>query len=391
MRIIRTEDDYDSALERVANLMTARKGTPEGDELEVLSLLIESYEKTHYPIDLPSPIEAIKFRMEQAGLRQRDLVPYIGSSSKVSEVLNGKRPLSIPMMKALHRELGIPAEVFLGMNADAKDEPLLDAEKLPWGEMLKRGWAPDFIGSARDAKGCAAVLLKSIFHPSSIRCFQPALYRRSIRSKSVMDEASVTAWTARVITLACRQDLPTRFDKSALTKQFMADLVKLSFMNDGPRLAQEYLQKFGLHLVVEPHLPKTRIDGAATILPNGQPVIGLSLRYDRLDNFWFNLAHELGHIALHFDDAEILFVDDFNADAGDQELEADDWAREALIPAEIWKSVGRLKSEDAVKSLARELSISPAIIAGRLRYESGNFRVMTDLIGQNQVRHHFGL
>lgn len=389
MKIIRTEEDYDTALERVSELMTAKKGTPEGDELEVLSLLVENYEKAQHPIDLPSPLEAIKFRMDQAGLRQRDLVPYIGSSAKVSEVLNGIRPLTITMMKALHRELGIPADVFLGMNADQGPGPEIDAGRLPWTEMYKRGWISNFEGSLREAKLNASALLEKVFHPTAARCLEPALYRRSIRSKSPMDDVAVTAWTARIITLACRHELPTRFRKGALDKQFMGDLVKLSFLDDGPRLAQEFLQKHGIHLVIERHLPKTRIDGAATVLADGQPVIGLSLRYDRLDNFWFNLAHELGHVALHFDEDDVLFVDDFQSEARDQELEADEWAKEALIPSEIWSDVGVLRTEKSVKDLSRKLSIHPSIIAGRLRFESGNFRLMTDLVGQDQVRRHF--
>lgn len=204
-----------------------------------------------------------------------------------------------------------------------------------------------------------------------------------------MDEVSVSAWTARVVTLACRQELPTRFIKGSVNKAFMGDLVKLSFLDDGPRLAQEYLRKHGIHLIVESHLPKTKIDGAATMLDNGHPVIGLTLRYDRLDNFWFNLAHELGHVALHFNEDDVLFVDDFQSEARDQELEADEWAREALIPSDVWNAIGPLRTELAVKDLAVKLSIHPAIIAGRMRFESNNFRLMTDLVGQGQVRHHF--
>lgn len=389
MKIIRTAEDYDAALERVAELMTAKKGTPEGDELEVLSLLIETYEKAEHPIDLPSPIEAIKFRMDQAGLRQRDLIPYIGSSAKVSEVLKGTRPLTIQMMKALHRELGIPAEVFLGMNADVVENPALEPERLPWAEIVKRGWVPDFEGTYHEAKRRASELFVKVFHPSAAKCLAPARYRRSIRAASPMDEVSVSAWTARVVTLACRQELPTRFIKGSVNKAFMGDLVKLSFLDDGPRLAQEYLRKHGIHLIVESHLPKTKIDGAATMLDNGHPVIGLTLRYDRLDNFWFNLAHELGHVALHFNEDDVLFVDDFQSEARDQELEADEWAREALIPSDVWNAIGPLRTELAVKDLAVKLSIHPAIIAGRMRFESNNFRLMTDLVGQGQVRHHF--
>jgi len=113
LKIIKTEAEYDTALDRIGALMDADPGTPEGDELKLLVTLVELYEKVAHPIDLPDPIEAIKFRMEQAGLKQKDLIPFIGSRSKVSEILSHQRPLSISMIRKLHEGLGIPANVLL--------------------------------------------------------------------------------------------------------------------------------------------------------------------------------------------------------------------------------------------------------------------------------------
>jgi antitoxin component HigA of HigAB toxin-antitoxin module len=113
IKMIKNESDYHAALARLSVLMQAQVGTPEGDELELLALLIESYEKEHYPIPLPDPIEAIKFCMEQQGLTRKDMVKYFGSPSKVSEVLNRKRPLSLTMIRALEKGLGLPAEVLV--------------------------------------------------------------------------------------------------------------------------------------------------------------------------------------------------------------------------------------------------------------------------------------
>lgn len=112
-KVIKNEADYEAALTRVDELMDAGPGTPEGDELDLLVTLVELYEKKVYPIGLPDPIEAIKFRMEQLELKQKDMIPFIGSRSKVSEVLSRQRPLSISMMRKLHEGLGIPAEVLL--------------------------------------------------------------------------------------------------------------------------------------------------------------------------------------------------------------------------------------------------------------------------------------
>jgi HTH-type transcriptional regulator / antitoxin HigA len=112
-KVIKTTMEHERVLARIEELFTAKPGTPEGDELELLLLLVETYEAKEYPIDLPDPIEAIRFRMEQAKLKQKDLIPIFGSKGKVSEVLNGKRELSLTMIRKLVSELGIPAEVLL--------------------------------------------------------------------------------------------------------------------------------------------------------------------------------------------------------------------------------------------------------------------------------------
>ena len=110
---IRTKADYRAALKEIETLMSARAGTPEGERLDVLVTLVEAYEKKHYHFDLPDPVEAIKFRMEQMALAPKDLVPMIGRINRVYEILNRKRPLTLQMIRRLHRELGIPAESLL--------------------------------------------------------------------------------------------------------------------------------------------------------------------------------------------------------------------------------------------------------------------------------------
>ncbi|CAG0927248.1 MAG: hypothetical protein EFKGCFLK_00180 [Rhodocyclaceae bacterium] len=107
---IRTKRDYEAALVEIERLMTAKRNTPEGDRLDVLVTLVEAYEARHFPLDLPDPVEAIKFVMEQRNLAVKDLVPYIGRPNRVYEVLNHKRPLTLAMAWKLHKGLGIPAE-----------------------------------------------------------------------------------------------------------------------------------------------------------------------------------------------------------------------------------------------------------------------------------------
>ena len=128
-RIIRTEAMHEEALHYVETLMDAKPGSRQEEALELWSLLIGQFEKERYPIEDPDPIEAIRFRMDQLGLERKDLEPYIGQKSKVSEVLNRKRPLSLPMIRLLHQHLGIPAAVLVGEAAAPKGQKAAPAKR----------------------------------------------------------------------------------------------------------------------------------------------------------------------------------------------------------------------------------------------------------------------
>ena len=120
LKPIRTQADYEKALAEVERLWGAKSGTPEGDRLDVLATLIDAYESEHYPMDPPDPVEAIRFRMEQQGLSRKDLEPLIGTRTRVAEVLNRKRSLSIGMIRRLHVRLGISAEVLIRPSRNEK-------------------------------------------------------------------------------------------------------------------------------------------------------------------------------------------------------------------------------------------------------------------------------
>ena len=115
---IKTKQDHLRALKEIQSLMTASPNSPEGDRLDVLVTLVEAWETEHYPLDLPDPVAAIRYHMEQNGLVPKDLVPYIGARGRVYEVLNRKRPLSLKMIWRLHRGLGIPAESLIKIDDD---------------------------------------------------------------------------------------------------------------------------------------------------------------------------------------------------------------------------------------------------------------------------------
>lgn len=154
IRAIRSDADHKAALARIDALMDAVPGTPEGDELDVLADLVEHYEEKHVPIGHPSPAAAIRFRMEQAELSPRDLVPIIGSRAKVSEVLSGKRELTLKMARALHRDLGIPAESLLQEPGRALPRTMTETQwdRFPLRTMAKLGWIAGAPGLADRAE-----------------------------------------------------------------------------------------------------------------------------------------------------------------------------------------------------------------------------------------------
>jgi HTH-type transcriptional regulator/antitoxin HigA len=110
---IHTEQDHQEALERLSEIFDARPGTPEGDELEILGIMIDDYETRTFPIEAPKPIEAIRFRMDQTGMSQQDFAALLRSKSRASEILAGKRPLSLRQIRIINKELGIPAEILI--------------------------------------------------------------------------------------------------------------------------------------------------------------------------------------------------------------------------------------------------------------------------------------
>jgi HTH-type transcriptional regulator/antitoxin HigA len=389
-KVIKTEKEYESALARINDLMDADPGTPEGDELELLVTLVELYEKAKHPIDLPDPVEAIKFRMEQLGLKQKDLIPHIGSRSKVSEVLSRQRPLSIAMIRKLNVGLGIPAEILLREPGAKLAKPLegVDWDRFPLAEMLKRKWL-NFQGTLSEARKQAGNLIGAWAARLGGDALQPPFLRQHIRAGSEVDSYALAAWRIRVSLLALEQNVP-KYQTGTVTHNFVRDLVRLSYLDNGPLLAREYLLKSGIHFVVEAHLPHTHLDGAAIKLPDGAPLIAMTLRYDRLDNFWFSLCHELAHVALHFKGEEpTAFFDDLDqAEIDTYEKDADSWATEGMIPRDLWRAAkmeGTPKTRK-VLAFAANLRISPAILAGRIRKEKGDYKVFSGLIGNKKVR-----
>ncbi|MCJ7540950.1 MAG: transcriptional regulator [Desulfobacterales bacterium] len=397
-RLIKNEKDYDAALSRVEQLMGAKSGTAEMDELELLTALVEMYEERHFPISPPDPVDAIKFRMEQLGLVQKDMVPYIGTKSKVSEVLNGKRPLTLAMMRSMNKSLGISAEVLLNEPGGDFPDQIQDMEwsKFPLIEMAKRNWIP----MSDDIKEKTEELLRGfIKQAGGLETVPKACFRQGKRGRynPKMDLFALTAWCVRVQSLAQENPLKKKYIKGSIKLSTLQEVARLSYFDNGPLLAKEYLEKHGIHLIVVPHLPKTYLDGAAMLLPDATPVIGLTLRYDRIDNFWFCLLHELAHVSKHLSASDRLIIDDLDLRAKRVETEdiiekeADEMTSSGLIPKRVWdrKPIPGKASTEKVYALAEKLKIHPAIIAGRIRFEQNNYKLLSRLVGNKQIRKHF--
>ncbi len=406
VRPIRSEMDYEEALARIGKLLdglsTAEEQIEDPDhpsmiELEVLSDLVEVYESKTVDMGFPSAIEAIEFRMDQSGLTRRDLAPFIGSSAKVSEVLSGKRPITMSMARALHHHLGIPADVLLQEPGASLPDAIPDIKwtRFPLKAMLKAGWLPD----VPDLRDRAEELVSGLMERAGGRAFAAApLYRKNDnrRVNAKTDDYALRAWCWKVLAQAREKQTEAKYQTGVATPQLLRQIAQLSVLEDGPVQAREILASHGVGLEHVSHLPKTHLDGAALRLPDGRPVIGLTLRYDRIDNFWFTLLHELAHIGLHLDryEDEEGFVDDHSlrgTEKGETEEDADQWAQNALIPPEVWGEGVILEDSGpmAVMLMAYEAQVHPAIVAGRIRYESGNYRLLSQFVGTGEVRRQF--
>ena len=398
VKLIKNESDYAAAMARLAALMAAdpEAGSANENELDLLALVIEDYERKIVPPVVPDPIEAILFRLDQAGLTRKDLVPYIGSAPKVSEVMARKRPLSLTMIRRLHQGLGIPADVLIGgaeSTESVLEPPEIDYTRFPLKEMLERGCFGSFSGHATRLKDYAEDLMRGFLRDLSPNPAEPVLMRAPLhqRGERRMDEAALLAWRLCVLKNARAIELVRDYKKGVVTTRWLRELARLSSFQEGPKLAREYLARAGIALVIEPHFKGTYLDGAA-MLDQGRPIVALTLRHDRLDNFWFVLLHELAHVARHLDESHPFFADDLDSpDKADrQEAEADEMAQEALLPQSEWAAFATETNPTAstAQAFADRLGIDPAIVAGRVRHEQQNFRLLTRLLGQGQPSRH---
>lgn len=223
----------------------------------------------------------------------------------------------------------------------------------------------------------------------------PSLLRTGMNVKHDREEDwLLLAWKAQVTITAKKRISQNRTKYRPLDVSWLKDLVQLSALEDGPVRARDLLAEHGITLIAEPQIAGMKVDGAA-FLVDDMPIIGMTLRRDYLDNFWFTLLHEIAHVILHyrtglasgfFDDVEHENEDESVID--EMEQEANQFASNLLIPDELWKrSPARIaKTAEPIERLARQLGIAPAIVFGRVRMERKNYKLFSEKIGRGKVR-----
>ena len=241
-QIIKNEQQYRETLAEVSRLavMDPLLDSVEGARLELLAKLVEDYEREQFPIAKPTPVEAILFRMEEQGLQQKDVAGLFGGKNRVSEVLSGKRTLTLPMIRNLHSELGIPLELLIQDPVeDPMDSNRIDESQVPLETLMDRGWL--------DAKATVDDLLVRF----SSRMAAPVMLKntKAFGANSRTNVTHVWLWLSRVRELGdSNSDVAKRYSKETIGDEFLGYVSRLSYMANGPRLARDFLAEHGISL-----------------------------------------------------------------------------------------------------------------------------------------------
>lgn len=344
------------------------------------------------------PIMLIRARIAQR-LSQKEFADLLGLKEQQIQRYESQQYSGV----SLHRLKEIADALKLTIKETAEISPIagpkkaasskeLDWSKFPMAEMYRRGWFEGFTGSIVEAKENADILILD-FIMQAFKKPLAAFHHKSVRSGSIADEFPLFSWECRVINLATRVKLEPKYSVQLLDPAWFSSLCKASSKDNGPLIAKAMLKEVGIPLIIEPHLTNTYLDGAA-LLAAEFPVVGMTLRYDRLDNFWFVLLHELIHVINHLRAGKLdtVFDDDIESESKDSiEKEADIMAEETMIPSEKWITAlpRYVRSVESVTTFANDLGINPAIVAGRIRFEAKNYRILNELVGQGLVRKQF--
>lgn len=223
---------------------------------------------------------------------------------------------------------------------------------------------------------------------------QKVLLRKTFHknTKRMMNDYALLAWCIRILHRGVNTCCANKYDPNVFSNNFLREVAQFSRFDDGPIRVKDFLSENGIALIIEKQLTGSIFNGASLMTKSGDPIIGLTLYYDRIDNFWFTLLHELTHIWKHLHSDNDLFIDFFGGKEEDrvqnpEEEEADRIARESLIPIEYTTHDAFIvKTEDTVMQLASELNIHPSIIAGRIRHDNNAWHILSNMVNKPSVR-----
>jgi HTH-type transcriptional regulator/antitoxin HigA len=342
------------------------------------------------------PMLLIRARISK-GLSQRQLAEALGLKEQQIQRYESDRYATASLRrleevaKALELKISEIAKFQPNQSHNEPSRSEIQWDLFPVKEMYRRHWLKGFDGSLSAAMVHKVELARAFVQQAMPRR-QPAFLRHKVRFGAQMDRYALWAWQCRITLLGRDVQPPTSFSRSSLSSDWFRGLMNLSREDDGPRHAQNALREIGIPLIVEPHLPQTYLDGAAFLLPSGSPIIGMTLRYDRLDNFWFVLIHELVHVRDHLRKGKLEGIfDDLESEPDELEKNTDKLAGMLMIPDEQWETAlpRYLRTEDTVIDFAQEIGIHPAIVAGRIQKEANNYVILSNLVGRGEVRKQF--
>lgn len=361
--------------------------------------LLKSGKKTFAAV---SDIQHLGLTLIQArilkGLTQGDLADKLGMSEQQIQRYEASeyKGANLSRLTEIANVLNIRIKEYWSTETETEgntvflwqDSKSIDWSKFPLKEMIKRNWIQLHHGENPISA------IRQYFLDTAGEQYATALHRKKYHGMHRPDEYSLLAWQARVIEKAKIELSSNQVPEFEFRDDWIKELSHISSQNNAPIKAKEYLLSHGIIMVIEPHLTGTYLDGAAMQLESGNPIIALTLRFDRLDHFWFVLFHELAHIYLHLmSNIAMDFFDEKDDGIDDSiEREADKYALNSLIPEKEWKKcLSRFTlSKTAVLQDAKRLGIDPSIISGRIRKERNNYSILNDLIGLNTVRKQFG-
>ena len=320
---------------------------------------------------------------------------YWGAScSKLLEIAD---KLSIDVDQCLH-----------GWKDDNDNEKILrrteefDWNEFPVDEAIRRGWIENSAGKS------ATYRFKAWFSKSTGPYATFAYHRRKenehdCRAQGYANQSSIFTWQARVLQLAKEEIKKSPVNKFRLDHRWLKELAKQTAYEDGPIRAKHCLREKGIILVIVKDLPNTFLDGAAMLSHEGVPIVALTLRYNRLDYFWYTLFHELGHVYRDLFDRkrfhlnyfdQLLSADENQASyyrEDEREIKTYRYLMNQLIDAKTWDTCQSRYSVlvDDVKADAERIGVHPSVVAGRIRFERNDYSLLSDLIGQGQLHKHF--